>query len=67
VEEGQMFCGFGAEVVASICEACPDIAVRIRRLGAAARPLPSSKPAELDSLPGAQAIVSKCLELVRHD
>ena len=67
VEEGQMFCGFGAEVVASICEACPDLAIRIRRLGAAARPLPSSKPAELESLPGTKAIVSKCLELVQHD
>ncbi len=67
VEEGQMFCGFGAEVVASICEACPDLALRIRRLGAAVRPLPSSKPAELESLPGVDAIVRKCLELVQHD
>jgi 2-oxoisovalerate dehydrogenase E1 component len=67
VEEGQMFCGFGAEVVASISEVCSDVALRIRRLAAAARPLPSSKPAELDSLPGTKAIVSKCLELVQND
>jgi 2-oxoisovalerate dehydrogenase E1 component len=67
VEEGQLFCGFGAEAVASVYEACPDLAIRIKRLGAAPRPLPSSKPAELESLPGAKSIAAKCLDLINHD
>lgn len=64
VEEGQLFCGFGAEVLASVHEACQDIPVLARRRGAAPHALPSCKSAELDSLPGVDSIVRDCLEMV---
>jgi 2-oxoisovalerate dehydrogenase E1 component len=66
VEEGQVFCGFGAEVVALVHEACAGLPLVTRRLGAAAHPLPSCKPAEIESLPGVQAIVAKCWKMVSH-
>jgi 2-oxoisovalerate dehydrogenase E1 component len=66
VEEGQLFCGFGAEVLAGVGEACAGLPLVTRRLGAAPHPLPSCKPAELQSLPGVESIVLKCLEMVNH-
>jgi 2-oxoisovalerate dehydrogenase E1 component len=64
VEEGQMFCGFGAEILAAVQESAWDLAVKARRLGAEPHPLPSCKSAELDSLPGAEAIVQASLEMM---
>jgi 2-oxoisovalerate dehydrogenase E1 component len=66
VEEGQLFCGFGSEVIAAVHEQSPGLPPVMRRLGPAAHPLPSSKPAELDSLPGADDMVRACVGLVRH-
>jgi len=66
MEEGQGFCGFGAEVVSLVHEACEGIPLLTRRLSAAPHPLPSCKPAEIEALPGVSAIVAKCLELVNH-
>jgi 2-oxoisovalerate dehydrogenase E1 component len=68
IEEGQGFCGFGAEVVAAVHQATegsekPLIA---RRLSAKPHPLASSKQAELDSLPGADAIVAAVVEMMSH-
>ena len=60
VEEGQLFCGFGAEVIALVSEGCQGLPLVTRRLGAAPHPLPSCKPAEIASLPAVHSIVSKC-------
>jgi 2-oxoisovalerate dehydrogenase E1 component len=64
VEEGQLFCGFGAEVVAAVHEACSGTALVTRRLGAAAHPLPCCKSAEIESLPGVDSIVKASLEML---
>ena len=65
VEEGQLFCGFGAEVLAAVQEVCGGAAIVARRHAAAPHPLPASRPAELDSLPDPASIVRHCLEMVR--
>jgi 2-oxoisovalerate dehydrogenase E1 component len=64
VEEGQLFCGFGAEVVAAVHEACAGTALVTRRLGAAAHPLPCCKSAEIESLPGVDSIMKASLEML---
>jgi 2-oxoisovalerate dehydrogenase E1 component len=70
VEEGQAFCGFGAEVMASVYLAIscisPVISPVMRRLGAKPHPLAASKAAELDSLPGAESILASMVEMVSH-
>jgi 2-oxoisovalerate dehydrogenase E1 component len=66
VEEGQSFCGFGAEVVAAVHQALAGSPLVARRLGAKPHPLASSKAAELDSLPGAEAIVAGVVEMVTY-
>jgi 2-oxoisovalerate dehydrogenase E1 component len=66
VEEGQAFCGFGAEVVAAVHQALAGTPLTARRLGAKPHPLASSKAAELDSLPGAEAIVAGVVEMVAY-
>jgi len=66
VEEGQAFCGFGAEVVAAVHQALAGSPLVARRLGAKPHPLASSKAAELDSLPGAEAIVAGVVEMVSY-
>jgi len=66
VEEGQAFCGFGAEVVAAVHQALAGSPLVARRLGAKPHPLASSKAAELESLPGAEAIVAGVVEMVTY-
>jgi 2-oxoisovalerate dehydrogenase E1 component len=66
VEEGQAFAGFGAEVVSEVYQAMAGEPLVARRLGAKPHPLASSKAAELDSLPGADAIVAAVAELVTY-
>ena len=66
VEEGQAFCGFGAEVVATLHQALAGEPLIARRLGAKPHPLASSKAAELDSLPGADAIVAGVVDMVTY-
>jgi 2-oxoisovalerate dehydrogenase E1 component len=66
VEEGQLFCGFGAEVLAAVHEACPGTPLITRRLGAAPHPLPCCKSAETESLPSADSIIRISLEMLRH-
>jgi 2-oxoisovalerate dehydrogenase E1 component len=63
VEEGQGFCGFGAEVLAGVHQAWPGGRWIARRLSAAPHPLPSCKPAELRCLPGVESIVEQCVEM----
>ncbi len=64
VEEGQGFCGFGAEVLARVCEVRDGTTVIAARLSAAAHPLPCCKPAEAECLPCASSIVERCVEMV---
>jgi 2-oxoisovalerate dehydrogenase E1 component len=66
VEEGQVFCGFGAEVLAALSERPEARACRSRRLGATAWPLPASRPAELQMLPSVESIVIAALELAHE-
>jgi 2-oxoisovalerate dehydrogenase E1 component len=65
IEEGQGFCGFGAEVLAAIQEQEPESAAKCRRLAAKPHPLPCCKPAELESLPGPDSIFRAVVELAR--
>lgn len=64
VEEGQLFCGFGAEVLAALQESLNGAPLVARRLGAAPHPLPCCRPAELACLPGVNSIVAESLEVV---
>jgi 2-oxoisovalerate dehydrogenase E1 component len=66
VEEGQLFCGFGAEVLAAIHEATAGTSLLTRRLGAAPHPLPCCKSAEMESLPSVDSILKASLEMLRH-
>jgi len=66
IEEGQAFCGFGAEVVAAVHQALAGTPLAARRIGAKPHPLASSKAAELDSLPGADTIVAGVVEMVAY-
>jgi 2-oxoisovalerate dehydrogenase E1 component len=70
VEEGQAYCGFGAEVVAAVHEALAakgeNAPLTVRRIGSKPHPLASSKQAELDTLPGTDAIVAGVLEMVTY-
>jgi len=67
VEEGQAFCGFGAEVVSAVHQALQGMPLTARRIGAKPHPLASSKAAELDSLPGADTIVAGVVEMMRQN
>ena len=68
IEEGQAFCGFGAEVVAAVYQALSSTgsSLSVRRIGAKPHPLASSKAAELDSLPGADTILAGVVEMVTY-
>jgi 2-oxoisovalerate dehydrogenase E1 component len=57
VEEGTTPWGFGAEVAARVCEALPDRAPRVARVGAAHLPIPSARPAEERVLPDTGRVV----------
>ena len=63
VEEGQGFVSLGGEVLAQLAEAGLTPPVTCRRLAAAAHPIPSARPLESQSLPGAEAIAAAALEL----
>ena len=66
VEEGQGFCGFGAEVLAGVYETPQERPIKARRFSAAPHPLPSCKPAELECLPGVESIVERCVDMVKN-
>lgn len=66
VEEGQLFCGFGAEVVAAVHQHRGGSSVKMRRLGAAPHPIPSARPAEAESLPDEEWIVRAGAEMTQH-
>jgi 2-oxoisovalerate dehydrogenase E1 component len=64
VEEGQGFCGFGAELLASLQECDPALLTQARRLFAPPHPIPSCKPLELELLPGRDSIAAAALEVL---
>ena len=63
VEEGQPFCGFGSELLASIHEQAPGLLFRTRRLGPLPWPNPSARPAELKMLPSIDSIIRCAVEV----
>jgi 2-oxoisovalerate dehydrogenase E1 component len=65
VEEGQGFCGLGAELAAQLHERRAGRAFRAHRIVAAEEAIPACKPLELEFLPGARAIVQKTIEYLR--
>jgi len=67
VEEGQIFCGFGAELVAAIYEASDGMPFQMRRHAAAPHPIPASRPAETESLPNRDSIFRECVRMVTSD
>jgi 2-oxoisovalerate dehydrogenase E1 component len=65
VEEGQGFCGFGAELLAGLEEHDPALLLQVRRLFAPPHPIPSCKPLELELLPGRESIAAAALEVLQ--
>jgi 2-oxoisovalerate dehydrogenase E1 component len=63
VEEGHGFCGFTAEVMATLYELNPSL--KMRRLHSRPQHIPSAKPLEMLVLPGVEQIVEQTLELVQ--
>jgi 2-oxoisovalerate dehydrogenase E1 component len=64
IEEGAAHFDLASEVVAAAVEGNSAAgALRVRRIAAAARPIPSALPLELEVLPSAAALKSACLEL----
>jgi 2-oxoisovalerate dehydrogenase E1 component len=65
VEEGQEFCGLGAEIAAQLHGNRGEKAFRIHRIAAAEQAIPSCKPLELEVLPNAGTIAKRTLEHLR--
>ena len=65
VEEGQGFCGFGAELLAALQEEDPGLLIQAKRLFAPPHPIPSCKPLELELLPNQNSIASAVLEVLQ--
>jgi 2-oxoisovalerate dehydrogenase E1 component len=65
VEEGQGFCGLGAEIAAQLQERRGRKALQIRRIAATEQVIPSCKPLELEVLPNVGTIVKKTIEYLR--
>jgi 2-oxoisovalerate dehydrogenase E1 component len=64
IEEGAAHFDLASEVIAAAAErGAADGRLRVRRIGAAARPIPSALPLELQALPSAAALKAACLEL----
>jgi len=63
VEEGHGFCGFTAQLMASLYELDPSLVMR--RVYSDPQHIPSARPLELSILPDVDRIVEKTLELVQ--
>jgi 2-oxoisovalerate dehydrogenase E1 component len=66
VEEGQGFCGFGAEVIAQAAERFGSMGLACKRLSATPNPIPAARPLEAECLPGANHVVARAMEVVRE-
>ena len=67
IEEGQIFCGFGSELISQMHEQLSGTNWRSKRVGPAKVPIPSSRPLESLALPEHCDIVKAVLEVVAHD
>jgi 2-oxoisovalerate dehydrogenase E1 component len=65
VEEGQGFCGLGAEMAAQLQEGAREKRRMVHRIAAAEQAIPSCRPLEIELLPTASSIVNKTLEYLR--
>jgi 2-oxoisovalerate dehydrogenase E1 component len=65
-EEDLAFASLGAEAGARLLERAPGSVKRFARLASARRPIPSAKPLEAATLPGAGEIVESVKELVHE-
>jgi 2-oxoisovalerate dehydrogenase E1 component len=65
VEEGQGFCGLGAELAVQLQENLVGKAIRVHRIAAAKQVIPSCKPLELELLPSVESIVRRTLEYLQ--
>jgi 2-oxoisovalerate dehydrogenase E1 component len=63
VEEGQGFCGYMGELMASFYEKDPTL--RMRRVSSLPQHIPSAKTKEMIVLPGVDRVVYEALELMR--
>jgi len=64
VEEGAAHFDLASEVIAAAAEGLgPAGKLRVRRIAAAARPIPSALPLELETLPSVARLKAACLEL----
>jgi 2-oxoisovalerate dehydrogenase E1 component len=63
VEEGQGFCGYMGELMASFFEKDPTL--RMRRVSSLPQHIPSAKPQEMMVLPGVDRVVYEALELLQ--
>ena len=57
IEEGQEFCGWGAEIVASMNESMSCLNTRFLRIAAACCPVPAAMPLEQAVLPSTDSII----------
>ena len=66
VEEGQGFCGLGAEIIAQAAERFGSLGLSCKRLSATPNPIPAARPLEQQCLPGPTHVVAKAMEVVRE-
>jgi 2-oxoisovalerate dehydrogenase E1 component len=66
VEEGQGFCGLGAEIIAQAAERFGSLGLACKRLSATPNPIPAARPLEQQCLPGPNHVVAKAMEVVRE-
>jgi pyruvate/2-oxoglutarate/acetoin dehydrogenase E1 component len=64
VDNGWLTCGAGAEIIAQVMEQVPGCDVRVRRLGFANSPCPTSPPLEDRFYPNARTIAAAAYDLV---
>ena len=57
IEEGQGFCGWGAEIIASMNESVSCLNTRFLRIAAACCPVPAAMPLEQSVLPSTDSII----------
>ncbi|MCK5863168.1 MAG: pyruvate dehydrogenase, partial [Candidatus Hydrogenedentes bacterium] len=65
IEEGQEFCGWGAEIITYMSEHIPDCRTRFLRIAAAPCPVPAAIPLEQTVLPSADNIMETIMRKLK--
>jgi pyruvate/2-oxoglutarate/acetoin dehydrogenase E1 component len=65
IEEGQEFCGWGAEIVASMNESASCLNTRFLRIAAACCPIPAAIPLEQAALPSTDNIIQAIMRKLK--